>query len=239
MLTSARGLISVTMGSSLFLLFMTQGCEEPAPTITPTPIPSQSSGELIENGKRIPYEVDIENTRLNILVVLTDGCFLPFHNHVIESTSNEFSFSLNVDDPSASTFEAIVSVPGLEADLPENDILYPQTEDNNFSEDERADIESSMNDAIDAEHYDTMTFRASDLTTLYGNGTATVEVEIKGIPSELEMTGAASIDSSGRITVKANGVLDGTPYGIYSGFGASCVSSLMPLDLDMVLVPVE
>lgn len=232
-----RPTLLIALGGLFAGLNSTQGCDDPTPTPTPTPLPSTGEGVLITDGQAIPYTVDLANSRLVILVLLTDGCTLPFHNHAILSTSNTFNFSLNADDPTASTFEAIVHVPGLEADLPEIDALYPQTAGNEFTDAERAEIEQSMNDQIDAANYDTMRFNAFDLTTFYGTGTATVEVEIKGITSVLEMNGSASMDVDGAISLHADGILDGTPYGIYSGFGASCVSSLMPLDLNMVLLP--
>lgn len=238
MFSLTRVSIMVALGGLLTGLNSTQGCDDPTPTPTPTPRPSHSDGAVIISGQHIPYEVDYLNSRLNLLVLLTEGCMMPFHNHAIESTSNDFTFELNADDPSLSTFEAIAFVPWLEADLPENDALYPQTADNSFTEDERADIETSMNDAIDAANYDTMRFFAHDLTSLYETGTATVEVEIKGITSEVQMTGLAKMDAAGQIIVQGQGILDGTPYGIYSGFGASCVSSQMPLDLFLVLNPV-
>lgn len=239
MLSMTRAAVLLTASSLLASLNATQGCEDPTPTpIPPVPV-STTDGHVILDGQDLPYDVDYANSRLVIRVLLTEGCTMPFHNHAILSTSNNFRFVLNADDPSASTFETTVHVAGLEADLPEIDALYPETAQNTFTDEERADIETSMNEQLDATHYDTLLFRAFDLTTLYGIGTATVEAEIKGITSTLEMTGGATLEPDGHIGITASGLLDGTPYGIYTGFGAACISPLMPLDLVLELVPVQ
>lgn len=239
MVSMSRAVLVLAVSGVLSGLNATQGCEDPTPTPVPPVPPSSTEGSVIVDGQAHPYTIDYAASRLVIRVQLTPDCTLPFHNHAILSTSNAFRFALSVDDPAASTFEADVHAAGLEADLPEIDALYPETAHNSFTDEERAEIEASMNEQLDATTFDTLYFRAYDLTTLYGIGTASVDATIKGITSSLEMSGGASLEPDGRVILAATGMLDGTPYGIYTGFGASCISPLMPLDLVLELVPLE
>jgi len=200
---------------------------------------SSGDGVVRLGGEALPYTVDLEQTKLLMRVLLVDDCSLPMHNHVVESTSNDITFELDLDDPSSSTFSATVYVAGLTIDDPENSALYPETENNEFTESDTESIAQSMYEQVKADEYDSMTFGASSLSTLNGEGTATITVNMIGITSTLTMTGSASMDDGGTITISASGTLDGEPFGIYSGFGSSCVSPLMPMDFSTVLVPKE
>lgn len=202
--------------------------------------PPSGDGILRVGGEERPYAVDFEASRLLILVKVKDqfGCGV-FHSHAVEAESYALSFVLDADDPESSRVEMVAPAAGLNPDEDENRALFPETRDEMLSEDDRRRIRVSVLEELRAEEHPTLRFVATGLSTLEGEGTAELEVELVGETSTIPFSYTATFDEEGRIYVEGTGQLDGKPHGIPNpaGLVSDCVDPIMDLHLKLTLVP--
>jgi hypothetical protein len=197
----------------------------------------QGDGVVVTDGEEEQYAVNPDESELIIVVEnFADqfGCGL-FHSHVVESTGFVSSFRIDRADAAGSTFSAVVPAIGLQ---PDSDELRTRFLPNDplLNDGDRSSIKVSVLENLQASDHPVLTFEASDLSTLDGEGTATVDVDIAGETSQIEMTYTVT-EADGVFTIEGEGEIDGAPHGIPNGFASDCVSGLMDLHLKLVLEP--
>lgn len=230
-----RSLLLALSCLPLGLALACNDCTGPLPDAGPPP---SGDGVIRIDGEEQPYSVSFADSELLIVVKLKEqfGCGV-FHSHVVEASSFQLDFTLDESAPDTSEIVATVPAAALTADDPELRARFPETQSSTLSEDDRRRVRVSVFEELKAETHPTLTFRATDLTVLEGQGGANVEVTLGGATSTVAMSYEAAFDEDGVLVVDASGSLDGAPHGIPSGFGSDCVQPVMDLHMKLTLVP--
>jgi|GEM_PF-1868572 len=237
--TTPRRASTLLLGAlmSLTLAACGDGCD-PGPDPDGGPLPSSGGdGEIIRDGETTAYTFNPDDARFLITVHNKSnqiGCGL-FHNHVVRAESLSLDFSLDTADAAGSTMSATVAAVGLQPDDP--DLRQEILGDGPLSESDIEAIKESVYDQINAVEHATLTFEASNFSTLEaGTGTVDVAVTVGGASQTITMDYDLSVDGD-NYTFSGTGTLPGGPHDIPSGFASDCVESDMGLILDLTLVP--
>lgn len=225
------------MKKILFCLLACAAC----PTETKTPPPLQTgttgNGTVTQQGTAVDYHLDADGSSLLLLVKKKEAavCKL-FHHHAMSAEAVNFTFALNRDDPSVSTFRADVLAGGLDPDQPQYRDQFDETRGTTMNDGERSDIRANMLDQVGASDHPVLVFEARNLTALEGSGTADVAVNIRGQDSTLAMNASATWEGT-TLTLDGTGTLSGSAHGIPNGSFSDCVVGDMTLKMHLVLVP--
>ena len=111
-----------------------------------------------------------------------------------------------------SWFNATMAASGLDADQDAWRNEFPETTGSTFTAQERSDVRNNMMDQLDATNFPTLTFKAHDLTTLDGTGTAPVDIAIKGGTSTSTLSATATWDGATLTEEQAAQVVAGQWY---------------------------
>lgn len=202
----------------------------------PEPLPA---GELCGTGTvdGTDYAVDAKGTQLVLAIAKKDafGCGA-LHSHVVLATSATFTYDLAAD----AAGEVKIVVPTASLDPDDKDLrkdFLPEGENQELSEDDRESIRGSVAEEVKASEFSTMTFTLKNLSTLDGDGTATLVSEIAGeTGEETEVTYNAK-KSGDDVVVSGTAVIDGAPHGIPRNSLGFCVDEKMDLHFKVALTP--
>jgi hypothetical protein len=204
-----------------------------------TPAPETSGdGTIVVSGQTRQYRVVAGDTHLYIMSrVFSSGLCSQLHHHAVASTVTGFEFALDKDNPSASTLTARANAFGLDPDDPVYRSAFETTQNApQPSIAERDDIKVSVREQVGADDFPTLVFSASSLTTLDGQGTAQIAVDLRGVQTTVPLTATATWEGE-KLIITGTAELDGAPHGIPSGTFADCMDPIMPMDLRLVLEP--
>jgi len=195
------------------------------------------AGQVVVAGRARDYRVDPDRTHLliGVLKMPAASCSL-FHHHAVAALSVNYTFNLDRDNAAASTLQADVAAAGLDPDRDTYREAFPETAGSSVPENERRDIRTNLLGQLDAPHHPVLTFKAHGLSSLDGDVTATVDVELRGQASTLTLTGTARWEGE-RLVMEGTGTLDGTRHGIPNGNFSDCVNAAMTLRMHIELVP--
>lgn len=194
-------------------------------------------GTVRTGGEDRDYTVIGEESYLYLLVRKSSGssCVF-FHHHAVAALGAAFTFALNRDNPAQSTLTAQVPTGGLDVDRPTYDDHWPDTRGERFTDAERQDIRANMLDQVDAAGHPTITFVAASLSTLDGDGTAEITMDLRGQRSTLLMDGNVRWDGD-TVTFTGTGTIDGNAHGMPTGTFRDCIEASMALDMKLVMKP--
>ena len=175
-----------------------------------------------------------------LLLLMKKGPDCPgfFHSHIVNARAAIYEFSLNRDNPSASTLTARVFTAGLDNDDPADRARFSETSAQNLSGSDRNGARVSMLDEMEADQFAEMTFTATDMSTLEGTGTAPVVVNLKGRQSTITMQATAEW-SGDRLTITGTAVLNGGNHNIPKNRTNQCMDANMDMQMKLVFEPVE
>jgi len=195
------------------------------------------SGIIISDGKALDYVVSAPESELLLLVRKEDApaCSF-FHHHAVAARAVGFAFALVRASPATSMLSATVSAAGLDPDGAEDRGKFRETSSTTMTARERSDIRANVLDQVGAGSHPVMTFTARNFSTLDGNGTAVVSVDLKGLQSTLVMHATAQWDGE-RLVMEGTGTIDGAQHDIPVGTFRDCIESAMDLKMRIVLVP--
>lgn len=207
----------------------------PPPLVTET----RGAGVVVVDGTPRDYALDPARSQLALLVTRRSGqaCSF-FHNHAVGARALNLSFRLNPADLAGSTFRAEVAAAGLSPDEPAFRGAFAETQDGSFTEAEREDIRANVLDQVDGAGHPVLTFAARALSTLEGQGTATLDATVRGITSTVPLDASAVWEGT-TLILRGTGTLRGADHGIPVGSFRQCINPDMALKFELVLVPGE
>ena len=204
---------------------------------TPPP-PPVLGGELCGSGKidGTDYAVTPAGTELVIAVSRVDafGCGA-LHSHAVLAPQATFTYDL--DGAGAGEVKIVVAAANLDPDDPALRLKYlPDGENQELSEGDRQTIRGSVAEEVKASEFSTLEFTFKGLSTIDGDGTATLESKIAGETSEAPVT--YNIKKEGeKYTITGTAIIDGGPHGIPRNALGFCVEKDMELNFAVVLEP--
>ena len=199
--------------------------------------PPPAGGELCGSGQidGTDYAVQAEGSELVIAVKRVDafGCGA-LHSHVVLAPQATFTYDL--DSAGKGDVKIIVAAANLTPDDPALRLKFlPEGENQELSEGDRQTIAGSVAEEVKASEFSTLEFTFKGLSTIDGDGTATLESKIAGATSEVPVTYTATKDGD-KVTVTGTATIDGEPHGIPRNALGFCVQKDMDLHFSVVLV---
>jgi hypothetical protein len=207
------------------------GCDGCGPAVDPV-----AGGEVCGSGSIDGTNYSIESSELVIVVRKKDafGCGA-LHSHVVQATQATFTYDL--DGSAAGEVGIVVAASKLNPDDPDLRLKYlPDNENQPLSDGDRETIRGSVNEEVLASDHPALNFTLKSLSTLDGDGTATLVSDIAGAESEVDLTYTASKDGD-NIKIKGSASIDGEPHGIPRNALGFCVEQVMDFEFELVLAP--
>lgn len=215
-------LTTLSLGGSL-------GCEPP-------PDENLTGGEICGAGAIDGTDYAVDSAELVVAVFKEDafGCGA-LHSHAVQATQATFAYDL--DASAAGEIEITVAAANLVPDDPDLRRKYlPDGENDPLSDGDRESIKGSVREEVKAEEHAALTFVLKELTTLEGEGTATLVSTIAGSDSSSSVTYTAT-KSGDTISVVGEATIDGAPHGIPRNALGFCVKKDMTLHFEVTLSP--
>ncbi len=195
-----------------------------------------AGGEVCGSGSIDGTSYAIDSSELVIVVRKKDafGCGA-LHSHVVQATQATFSYDL--DGSAAGEVGIVVAAAKLNPDDPELRLKYlPDGENQALSDGDRESIRGSVAEEVLASATPALNFTLKNLSTLEGDGTATLVADIAGADSEVDLTYTATKDGD-NIKLSGSADIDGAPHGIPRNALGFCVEQVMTFNFEMVLTP--
>ncbi|HEY1101503.1 MAG TPA: hypothetical protein VGF99_21365, partial [Myxococcota bacterium] len=180
------------------------------------------------------YKIDGGELVLKIARADAFGCGA-LHSHVVEAKQATFSWDL--DSAAAGEVDIVVAAASLDPDDPTLRTKYlPDGENQPLSDSDRASIRGSVLEEVQAEAHPALTFKLTALSTLDGEGTATLTSTIAGADSDSAVAYTATKDGD-VVTLHGTATIEGAPHGIPRNALGFCVDPAMGLEFTITLAP--
>lgn len=184
----------------------------------------------------VDYALAADGNEVVITVAKEDafGCGA-LHSHVVLATVVAFEYDLKGD----ATGEVKITVPAAGLDPDDKDLrlkYLPDGENQELSDGDRQSIRGSVSEEVKASEFKDLIFTLKDLSTLDGDGTATLVSDIAGATSEVAVAYNAKKDGDD-VTVSGTATIAGGPHGIPRNALGFCVSPDMDLSFTLTLTP--
>ncbi|MDP2343224.1 MAG: hypothetical protein Q8O67_19860 [Deltaproteobacteria bacterium] len=201
-------------------------------------IPPVVGGELCGTGQidGVDHLVEAAGSELVIAVNRVDafGCGA-LHSHVVLAPQATFTYAL--DAAGAGDVKIVVAAANLSPDDPDLRLKFlPEGENQALSDSDRATIATSVAEEVKSSDFSTLEFTFKGLSTLDGDGTATLESKIAGATSEAPVAYNVKKDGD-KFTITGTATIDGAPHGIPRNALGFCVEKDMELHFTVVLAP--
>jgi mono/diheme cytochrome c family protein len=197
-----------------------------------------AGGELCGSGQidGTDYAVEAAGSELVIAVSRVDafGCGA-LHSHVVLAPQATFTYDL--DGAAAGDVKIVVAAANLDPDDPALRLKFlPEGENQELSDGDRETIRGSVAEEVKSSEFSTLEFTFKGLSTIDGDGEATLESKIAGGTSEAPVTYNVKKDGD-KFTISGTATIDGAPHGIPRNALGFCVEKDMDLHFTVVLVP--
>ncbi len=217
---------------ALAVVALAANCECGAP-----PDPA-AGGELCGTGQidGTDFAVQAEGSELVLVVKRVEafGCGA-LHSHVVLAPQAIFTYDL--DSAGKGDVKIVVAAANLDPDDPDLRVKFlPEGENQELSDGDRETIRGSIAEEVKSSEFSTLQFTFKDLSTINGDGTATLESNIAGSTSDAEVSYNAKKEGE-KITISGTATIDGAPHGIPRNALGFCVEKDMELNFSVVLVP--
>ena len=221
--------------STLLALGLAAGLNASACDTPGDPLPA---GEICGSGSIDGTAYAVDSAEIVLAVFREDafGCGA-LHSHAVQATQAVFAYDL--DGAAAGEIAITVAAANLVPDDPDLRKKYlPDGENQPLSDGDRESILGSVREEVIADEHPALTFVLKDLSTLDGEGTATLVATIAGSDGESDVTYTATKDGD-NVKVVGSADIDGAPHGIPRNALGFCVKPVMTLNFEVTLTPGE
>ncbi len=198
--------------------------------------PTPPGGAVCGAGTVDGEDYKVDTAELVITVAKADGFGCgALHSHVVLAKQATFSWELGAD--AAGEVAIVVGAAGLDPDDAALRKKYlPEGVNQPLSDGDRDSIRGSVLEEVLADEHPALTFVLKNLTTIDGEGTATLVSTIAGADSEVDVAYTATKDGD-VVNLVGSAIIPGGPHGIPRNALGFCVDPNMGLAFTMALSP--